>query len=309
MIVYEIVDTLSHMNIQECLVDEPLKNHTSIRIGGGAKLLVKPKTKKQVTACINFFVTNNIKFFVIGNGSNLLVSDDGYDGVVIKLGRNLCGYKISDNSIYADAGMSLFELNKICKLNGLSGLEFSYGIPGSVGGAICMNAGSFGHSIGEFLDYCLVLENGKLKKVKAKKFEFEYRHSIVKQKGWVVLGAKFNLIKKEPREVELLQNEYFQKKLATQPYSELSFGSVFKRKDGEVAISKIIDDLKLKGKSFGDAEISKKHAGFIINKGTATCKDCLKLIKYIQKKIQQHFGFCPELEVQLLGVKEDEIIR
>lgn len=165
-----------------------------------------------------------------------------------------------------------------------------------------MNAGAFGKNIGEQVDYVKVLQNGNIKKYSAKKMEFAYRHSIVEENRLIVLGAKFLLKNSTLENVETLQNEFFHKKLDSQPYTELSFGSVFKRCNGTLAISKIIDELGLKGYSVGGASISDKHAGFIVNNGNATCQDCLLLIQYIQAKVKEAYGFVPELEVKLLGV-------
>ncbi|MGN1212830.1 MAG: UDP-N-acetylmuramate dehydrogenase [Christensenellales bacterium] len=298
---HELVDTLSQLKIQDIKINEPLKNHSNIKIGGNAKIFVLIKTQKQLKDCIVFLNAIKSQYFVLGNGTNTLFGDNGYDGVVISLGKSFKGYKIYDDGIFANAGLNLFELNKLCRQYGFAGLEFSYGIPGSVGGAVCMNAGAYGKSIGDFIDFCLVIKNGKLKKVKAKDMKFSYRHSIVNDEHLTVVGAKFNLLKGDAKQIENLQNEYFQKRLQNQPYSQPSLGSVFKRKDGTLPVSKMIDELGLKGHSVGGACVSEKHAGFIVNKGSATCQDVLKLIKYIQQKVKKVYGFEPELEIKILG--------
>jgi UDP-N-acetylmuramate dehydrogenase len=309
MTLHEVVDILSQLNIKDISIGEPLKNHTSIKIGGNAKLFVKISTKKQLKDCINFFNEIGYHYYILGNGTNTLASDDGFDGAVVSLGKTLTRHKFDEDGIFVEAGMGLFELNKLCRNAGLSGLEFSYGIPGSVGGAICMNAGSFGHNIGEFVQYVLVLKNGKLKKLTATEMDFSYRHSAVSSQNFIVVGAKFKLKKGEPKQIEKLQNEFFQKKLDMQPYSELSFGSVFKKKFGFEPISKIIDDLGLKGYSVGGAKISEKHAGFVVNSHNATCNDCINLIQYVKKQIYLKYGFEPELEVKLLGGDFDATLR
>lgn len=307
MEIHEIVDNLAKYKLTDIMINEPLKNHTSIKIGGEAKLLVMPKTKKQVIDCINFFEKVGMKYFVLGNGTNVLCSDNGFDGAVIKLSKNLNVCRKINNGVYADAGVSLFQLGRFCRENNLSGLEFSYGIPGSVGGAVCMNAGSHNDCIGNHVQFVWVLCDGKIKKLSQAEMCFEYRNSLIKKQNLIVLGVKFLLETKPKQQIEMLQNKHFQQKLSLQPYNELSFGSCFKRR-GDVAISKIIDDMGLKGYKVGDVAISEKHAGFIINKGNGTCKDCLKLIQYVQKKIKKAHKFVPELEVVLVGDIKNDII-
>ena len=298
---HDIIDILSQLKITDVKLNEPLKNHTNIKIGGNAKIFVKIYTQKQLKNCICFLNAIESQYIILGNGTNTLFSDNGYNGVVICLSKSLKNYKIYEDGIYVQAGLNMFELNKICRKYGLGGLEFSYGIPGSVGGAICMNAGAYGKSVGDFVDYVLAIKEGKLKKIKSKDMGFSYRHSAVESENLVVVGAKFLLYKSEPKEIEILQNEYFQKRLENQPYADPSLGSVFKRKDGIEPVSKMIDNLGLKGYKVGGACVSEKHAGFIVNKGSATCQDVLKLIKYIQKKIKKVYEFEPELEIKILG--------
>lgn len=301
MDIHEIVDILSQLKIDNVKLNEPLKKHSSIKIGGNAQIFVDIKSQKQLKDCVSFLNSINYKFVVLGNGTNTLFGDNGYSGAVLCLGKNLKDFKIYEDGIYAQAGLGLFEFNKICRQNGFGGLEFSYGIPGSIGGAICMNAGAYGKCLGDFVDYVLVIKNGRLKKIKAKDMHFAHRQSAVQTDGLIVVGAKFKLSKQEPKNIENLQNEYFQKRLQNQPYADPSLGSVFKRHNGNLPVSKIIDDLGLKGYSVGGACVSEKHAGFIINKDSATCQDVLKLIKYIQKKVKSSYGFVPELEIKILG--------
>ncbi|HAJ77612.1 MAG TPA: UDP-N-acetylenolpyruvoylglucosamine reductase [Clostridiales bacterium] len=299
----EIIDTLSRNKIMY-LIDEELSNHTSIKIGGKCKIFVNIKTEKELIYVVNYLQKIKAKFYILGNGTNTLASDNGFDGVVIstqKLNRYKVSFKNNNASIYVQCGMGLFNFGKLLRKMGFSGLEFAYGIPGSVGGAICMNAGAYNQSIGDFVEYVKVLKGGKVKKLSKSEMKFSYRNSIVQKSDIIVLGAKFNFKKGNSKDIENLQQQYFQKRLSSQPYSDLSFGSVFKRKENFEPISKLIDMLGLKGYSIGNAQISKKHAGFIINVGSATCQDCLLLIKYIQKKVYESYGFTPEPEVQFLG--------
>ena len=248
---------------------------------------------------INFLCDNDIKYHILGNGTNTIFADSGFDGVVIST-KNLKKIKIKESSIFVECGVGLFELGKTTKKTGLSGLEFAYGIPGSVGGAVVMNAGAFGKSIGDFVEYVKVFVDGKIKKISKKKMCFSYRSSLAQKKDMIVLGAKFNLEFSSPFEVEKKQQNFFEHRLITQPYSDLSFGSVFKRNNEHLPVSKLIDELGLKGYRIGGAEVSKKHAGFIVNIGSATCQDCILLIKYIQSKIFDAYGFVPEPEVKIV---------
>ena len=163
-----------------------------------------------------------------------------------------------------------------------------------------MNAGAYGHNISEFVEYVYVLSNGKIKKISGNKLGFGYRNSIIQNSQMIVVGLKFNLKKGNNKDIEIQQNEYFQKRLHSQPYTEPSLGSTFKRQDG-LPVSKMIDELGLKGYKIGGACVSEKHAGFIVNKGSATCQDCLNLIKYVQAKVEASYGFVPQLEIKLLG--------
>ncbi len=293
-----IFDILSQFRIKYKL-DEPLAMHTSVKVGGKAKFFAYVKTKKQLVELLIFLRNNgDIKYQILGNGTNVLASDDGFDGFIICT-KKMKRYKVSKNNIFVQAGMGLFEFGKILKNNGLAGLEFLYGIPGTIGGAIVMNAGAFEKNIGDYVDYVLAFCDGQVKKLKQKEMQFAYRKSIAQKKDIVILGAKFNLEFCEKTAIENLQKEYLQKKTISQPYDKLSFGSAFKRCEGK-PISKIIDELGLKGLRIGGAEISKKHAGFIINVGGATCQDFLEMIQYIQQKIYDAHGFIPEPEVKLL---------
>ena len=287
--------------------DVLLKNYTNFKIGGNAKLMCKVYEKKSLIKLLKLLTTYKQKYFILGNGTNLLCSDNGYDGVVIYLGHNLNKLKIKGKKVYCQSGLSLFKLNKECAKAGLSGLEFSYGIPGSVGGAIKMNAGAYGGSISDVLKCVWVFNGKKVVKIKKEKLNFAYRHSVLSENNWTIISACFKLKNGNSEEINAKINEIFNLRLSKQPYDKPSAGSVFKRNDNFI-ISKIIDDLGLKGYKIGGAEISTKHAGFIINSGDATCNDVLNLIKYIKEKIYNSYGFVPQLEIELMG-DFDEIIR
>lgn len=293
--VYDII----YQNGFDIKCDEDIKNYTSVKISAKVKYIVLPKSKLQLLQLLNILKTNEIKYYILGNGTNTLVANDFFDGVVI-LTRYLKRYKISKNNIYAQCGLGLFELADILKKNSLGGLEFAYGIPGCVGGAIFMNAGAYGGYVGDFVEYIEVIKNGKIIKLKKDKLGFAYRQSMLQEEDLVVVGAKFNLHFEEPKDIEFLQNYYFQKRLKFQPYDMPSFGSCFKKNPNFPPVSKLIDDLGLKGYTIGGAQVSKKHAGFIVNIGGASCQNYLEMIKYIQGRIFEHYGFVPELEVRLL---------
>ncbi len=329
---YKNIVNFLKINKINYVLNEPIKNHTSIKIGGNATFFAYVKTEKQFVKLLNYLISIQQKFYILGNGTNTLASDNGYNGVVIctkklkkykvqnyfnqilkkKKNKTVICDKLSCNnyfnsqntklakSIYVQTGMGLFEFCKLLKELELGGLEFAYGIPGSIGGAICMNAGAFNKNIGDFVEYVKVYNNGKIKKIKRINMNFAYRQSIIQNSNLIVLGVKFNLQYSTSNKIEKLQQDYFNKRLSTQPYSNLSFGSVFKRNLNFEPVSKLIDDLGLKGYRIGGAEISKKHAGFIVNIASATCQDCLLLIKYIQQKVYDAYGFIPEPEVKLL---------
>lgn len=277
---------------------EKLSLHTSVKVGGIARFFVMVKTKKELVNLLYFLKNNEIKYQILGNGTNTLASDKNYNGVVICT-KNLNKVFFSNKGIYTQCGLGLFEFCKILRNNQLAGLEFLYGIPGTIGGAIVMNAGAFGGEIGDFVEYVSVCDNGKIKKISKSKLNFSYRNSIFQHNDMIVLGAKFVLKKDNIENISQKQQYNFQMKLQTQPYDYPSFGSAFK-KCQNVPISKLIDDLGLKGFTIGGAQISKKHAGFIINLGNATCQDFVKMIKYVQKKVFDNYGIKIQPEVKFL---------
>lgn len=295
------LDFLEHNKI-EFKLNEKLSHLTSFKIGGNAKIIVFPRSVAKLVRVLKFVKNEHLKFYILGNGTNLLCSDNGFDGIIIKLGGYIKDYKIFNEKIFASAGLSLFELNQILLKNSLSGLEFSYGIPGSVGGAVIMNAGAFGHNIGEYVDYVKIFDGEKIKTLKRNELDFAYRHSSLQNIKCVVLGVMFNLKKSNSQQIQNLMKKNLEYRKNTQPYTFASAGSIFKRLDeGEKPVSKLIDECDLKGKSCGDAMISTIHAGFIVNKGQATCKDVINLIQYTLEKLKTSYDICPQLEIKLLG--------
>lgn len=282
--------------------NEDLSKHNSIKIGGKCDFFVLPDGIKKLIKVIQFAKKHNIQYYIVGNGTNTLFDDNDFAGLVICT-KNLKNYEINGKKIFAECGLGLFELGKICAKNGLSGIEFCYGIPGSIGGAIKTNAGAFQKSIGDFVEFVKIYHNGQIVDISQNDMQFGYRTSVVENSDMIVLGVQLNLNKGEALQIEKLQKEFFEKKLASQPYDKLSLGSVFKRNSKYEPVSKLIDDLGLKGFQIGGAQVSTKHAGFLINNGNSTCKDFVLLIQYIQQKIFESFGFVPQLEIKFAGDK------
>ena len=296
----QIIEIMSQNKIDYYL-NEPLSNYTSVKIGGKAKIFAEISSKKQFVTLLDFLTQTKTKYYILGNGTNTLACDENIDAVVICT-KKFNQYYVSKGGIYVNAGLGLFKLNNVLCALKQTGLEFSYGIPGTVGGAVAINAGAYDGCVGNFVNYVVAYVNGRVKKISGKNMQFGYRTSLAQKTKMVILGVKFKLNKGNAKQIKKLQNFYFNTRLASQPYDSLSFGSAFKRNANHQPVSKLVDMLGLKGYQIGGAQISKKHAGFIINVGFATCKDFVLLIKYIQKKVFENFGFVPEPEVKLLGV-------
>ena len=241
-------------------------------------------------------------FTVIGNGSNILVRDEGYNGLVIYLGTDFEQSRIQNDTVWAPAGMLLSQLNKQCCTAALTGLEFSYGIPGSVGGAVYMNAGAYGGEMSqvvESVDYLDVSDDFVCKRLSVKECDFAYRHSVFQQNGGIVVGCTFKLQQGDQQQIQATMDELMRRRLEKQPYTVPSAGSTFKRPKGAYAAA-LIDQCNLRGVSVGDAMVSPKHAGFVVNAGNATCKDVLELIKKVQNTVYETTGFYLECEVRIL---------
>ena len=272
-----------------------LKNHCTMHVGGKAKIFCSPKNIKQLKAILAYAKDNNIKYYILGYGSNTIFKDEGYDGIVVSL-KQLKGVRKTKSGACAMSGTSLFALNLFLKNNSLAGLEWSYGIPGCVGGAVAMNAGAYGQEICCFIEKVECIIGSKLKRLDAKKLAFSYRQSEIKDKGYVVTRVWFGLGKGDSVEIEQKQKHFFAKRKATQPLEFYNSGSIFKKIDGQSA-GKIIDNLGLKSVKINGAEISSLHANFIINKGSATANDVLELIKLVQQRVYQELGITLECEV------------
>ena len=276
----------------------------SFKVGGNIRVLVKPKNVDQLTGLYAFLNENDIDNVLLGRGSNVVVSDNGFDGVVVSLGEfSKIGLDVTDeNCIVAGAGASMASLANFAHQNGLAGLEFAHGIPGSVGGGVYMNAGAYGGEISQVLESCLAfdMDSGMLCVVDGADCDFSYRHSaFMDYKNLIVLFATFELKKGNPDEIKAKMDEYKAKRVASQPLEYPSAGSTFKRPEGHFA-GKLIEDCGLKGYAIGGAQVSEKHAGFVINKGGATATDIENLVVHIQKTVKEKFDVSLECEIEFV---------
>lgn len=285
-------------------LDEPMKNHTTFRIGGPADCLVTPETVEELSQVLASCNAARVPFFILGNGSNLLVSDTGMDGVVIKLLGNFNHFSVEGNFIKAQAGILLSKIGAIAKQASLTGFEFAAGIPGTLGGGIVMNAGAYGGEMKDIIRYVQVMDyNGNLLELSREEMEFAYRHSIIEEKNYIVIGATIELASGDEKEITEKMEELSLARRTKQPLEYPSAGSTFKRPEGYFA-GKLIQDADLRGYCVGDAQISEKHCGFVINKGNATAQDVLHLIRDVQEKVKKQFGVLLEPEVRLTGRKQ-----
>ena len=276
------------------------KDITTIKIGGKIKFLVYPRTIKELIKIIKLCQKYGEKYVIIGNGSNVLASDDFFDGVVINT-KQLKKLKITKNNLYAECGAMLTSCVLYAKDSGLSSLEWAIGIPGTVGGACVMNAGAFGCELFDYISYVLVFDGKRIKKLYKKDIKYSYRTTDFQKNGNVVLLVKFSLLQKSNIEIAKNIDYFMQKRANLQKISYPNAGSVFKKPSKEVSASQLIDMAGLKGKSFGGAEVSVFHAGFIVNYNNASCKDVLKLIDFISEKVYNIFNIKLELEIVYIG--------
>lgn len=282
------------------LYNEPMKKHTSFRTGGEAKVVAKPQSKEKLVEVIKYLKDTSLEYAVVGNGSNLLVSDDGFDGVVV-LTECIDHICCQNEKIIADCGVSLAKIACVALNNSLKGFEFASGIPGFVGGGVVMNAGAYGGELKDVIEkikYCD--ETGNVFCVTGEEADLTYRHSMFSDKKLYVLETTFKLEKGNKEEINALMNELASRRLEKQPLNYPSAGSAFKRPDGYFA-AKLIEDSGLKGYSIGDACVSEKHCGFIVNKGNAKALDVYKLIKYCQETVLEKQGVMIYPEIKFLG--------
>ena len=298
----EVIDDLSKIVLKENIVkDEPMSRHTTFRCGGPATLFLRPGSEDELVRVVSLLKDKGHPYMLLGNGSNLLVSDKGYEGVVISLERLSELSLEGETSIRAQAGVLNSRIASFARENSLAGFEFAAGIPGTIGGAMIMNAGAYGGEMKLITTSVrAITPDGEVKELTAEDCDFGYRTSALKREGYVVLSALLQLQKGNEKEITDLMTELALKRKEKQPLEYPSAGSTFKRPEGYFA-GKLIQDAGLKGFSVGDAAVSEKHCGFVINKGQATSADIYKLIREVQKKVFEDSGVTLEPEVIMVG--------
>ena len=301
-----VMNEINNKTASLCLMNESLKKHTTYGIGGPADLMIFPKSKQDLIKVIEIIYENKIQLTILGSGSNVLVSDNGIRGAVISLKNSLKQIEVDDNILYAECGTMLGKIVKHAVKNNLIGLENLNGVPGTLGGALIMNAGAWGGEISENLIHVEVINSkSEIQKIQKKDLNFSYRQSSF-NKDDILLSAKFNL-KKADKDIikeNFIEAQSGRKK--SQPLNKRSAGSLFKNPKNNSA-GKLLDEAGLKGFSIGDAKISEKHANFFINDGDATSKDMLMLIKKAHKEVKDKFNVNLSLEVKLMGFNKEEI--
>lgn len=289
-------------NLGDFFYDEPMKNHTSFCVGGPAKLLIKPKDEEALVEILKSIRKNNYKYYILGNCTNIIVKDKGFDGIIIKLKNKLNDVKkVSDKEIYAGTGASMKKISEFAMENSLTGLEFAHGIPGSLGGAIVMNAGAYDGEMKNVVKSVRLLdENLNVIEVPGEDMNFAYRHSLVQERDLIVLGATFSLEDGDKDKIREKYEDFDQRRADKQPLDMPSAGSTFKRPAGYFA-GKLIDDSGLRGFTHKGAGISEKHCGFVVNKNKATAADVLETIEIVQKVVHDKFDVTLEREVKIIG--------
>lgn len=298
-------------------MNEPMKNHTTFQIGGPAKYYVAPKSREQLVQVVGLCRREGMPFYVVGNGSNLLVGDDGYDGVIVSV-RCLTSWDMgmerresahqawqaredaAAEVLTASAGIPLLRLAKAAAERGLTGFEFAAGIPGTLGGAVVMNAGAYGSEMKDVLGWVQVLdEEGQVRRIEAGDLQLRYRASCIPERGWVVLEAGLLLGRGRPEEIFGKMEEFARRRREKQPLEYPSAGSTFKRPRGNFA-GKLIDEAGLRGFRVGDAQVSRKHCGFVVNRGNASAADVMKLCDEVMRRVKETSGVALDLEVKRL---------
>ena len=293
-------DLAKSVNPANIKLDESLHTYTMTKLGGKADLFILPETEEEAVAVIRYAHTNNIPLLMLGNGSNMVVRDGGLRGIVVTFAY-LDEIRINGDHVYAQSGALIKDVSKLAAAASLTGFEFACGIPGSVGGAMAMNAGAYGGEIKDIIISSKVLtKEGEVLTLTKEELELSYRHSIIAEKGYYVLSSEFQLVKGVQEEIDAKIADLTYQRESKQPLEYPSAGSVFKRPPGHFA-GKLIQDSGLQGKGVGGAEVSTKHAGFIINKGNATATDYIETIRMVQRVVKEKFGIDLETEVKIVG--------
>ena len=286
----------------QVIQDAPMTNFTSFRAGGSADLMAVPRTEDQLQAVLRYLTGEDVPHMVLGNGSNILVRDGGYRGVMVRMGEGFDQIRQEGNSLICGCAASLAMAAKAAAHAGLTGLEFASGIPGSIGGAVFMNAGAYGGEMKEVLQEARILdrEGASVSTVSAEDLDMGYRHTRLHESGEIVLEAKIELVPGDPEEIRKTMADLTARRNEKQPVTYPSAGSFFKRPEGYFA-GKLIQDAGLKGLSIGGAQVSQLHSGFIINTGGATATDILQLMQVVQARVLEEFGVELKPEVRIIG--------
>lgn len=286
---------------EHVLTEEPMKKHITFRVGGNADYFVMPQTAKEVKDIVSLCRRENMPYYVFGNGSNLLVGDKGYRGVMIQLYKQMSEIVIEEDRVQAQAGALLARVGNMALEAELTGFEFAAGIPGTVGGAVVMNAGAYGGEMKDILLCATVLTpQGEVVTLNKEELELGYRTSVVARKGYIVLEAEYQLQKGSREQIRARMDELKTQRVTKQPLEYPSAGSTFKRPEGYFA-GKLIQDAGLRGFQVGGAQVSEKHCGFVINKEQATAADIKNLMEQVSEQVLQKFGVVLEPEVKMLG--------
>ena len=283
------------------LIDEPMSRHTTFRVGGPADFFVTPKAKEEVRDVIRICKEAGMPYYIIGNGSNLLVSDAGYRGVIVQIYKEMKEVTVEGDLVKAQAGALLSGIAAKALEAELSGFEFASGIPGTIGGACVMNAGAYGGEMKDVLESVTVLTGeGKIIELGRNELELGYRTSVIAKKGYIVLGAALKLERGDGEKIKTYMDELKEKRVTKQPLEYPSAGSTFKRPEGYFA-GKLIEDAGLRGFQVGGAQVSEKHCGFVINRDHATAADIMELMRQVQIRVKENSGVDLEPEVKRLG--------
>ncbi|MGX8704606.1 MAG: UDP-N-acetylmuramate dehydrogenase [Lachnospiraceae bacterium] len=288
------------------LSEEPLRLHTTFRVGGPAELYVRPGDEEELIRAVSICRGADTPLFILGNGSNILASDKGFRGVVIEIGRSMSGILVDGERILAGAGATLAAIAREALLASLDGLAFAAGIPGTLGGACVMNAGAYDHEMKDVLESVrLVFPDGQIREMSPAQLHFTYRSTDIPALGAIVTGASFRLVRGDAEIIRARMEELREQRQEKQPLDLPSAGSTFKRPQGDFA-GRLIEAAGLRGYSVGEAMVSEKHCGFVVNRGRAASKDIARVITHVQKTVLDMFGVLLEPEVRYLGEFREE---
>lgn len=297
----QYMDLFKDKNFGDILFKEPMKNHTSFKIGGPADVMILPKSEGDIVKAIEFLRAKKVKYFVMGNGSNLLVKDTGIRGVVIKIADKYNKISIEDDRISCQSGALLSDIGQLALDHSLEGFEFATGIPGTVGGAITMNAGAYGGEMKNIVIRVRALDqDNKIIELSNENMDFRYRGSKVIDDGLIVLSTEYQLKPGKREEIKARMDDLAQRRHSKQPLEYPSGGSTFKRPQGYYA-GKLIQDSGLRGLRYGDAQVSEKHCGFVVNVGAASFQEVHSLIKTVQKIVKDKYQVSLETEIKIIG--------